>query len=157
MKSAFVLVFVCGLPSCGTDESDAPAGSADLPAGWEDADRIPVLTQTECREAEGDPVEAISAVSGPDGLRVEYLQAHFRCAQAVEGFFRETDGGLDLLIQPVEMNPESVAKCLCRYDLGMSLSGNDADEVTVYRRWDNLNRDNDPVRVGSAPVAAGGE
>ena len=126
---------------------------ADLPAGWEDAERIAV-TQSECA---GNPYErnqeAMQASPHGAGIDLVYQKAHFRCEQTVEAFVRTEGERIDLLFQPVDMEPGTVAACDCLYDLTVSLEADPgAREVTVYRRWDNLNTPNDPVPIGSASV-----
>ncbi|HCF61207.1 MAG TPA: hypothetical protein DFS52_24820 [Myxococcales bacterium] len=132
----------------------AGCSGADLPKGWEDAERVS-LNQGEC---EGNPYEGeqssvqVSAFS--KGIDVACRKAHFRCEQEVEAFVRESDGRIDLLFQPVDMDPGTVAKCDCLYDLTVALEKDPGSyEVRVFRRWDNLNEPNEPVKIGSGSVA----
>lgn len=124
----------------------------DLPEGWEDAQPIEDFTQRAC---EGDPyggVEpVVTAQKADGGVNVVYDQAHFRCAQDVEGFYLASDGALSVLVQPIDMNPRAVAGCDCLYTLEMGLPV-EGDAVTVWRRWDNVNDPNDPVEIGTATV-----
>jgi hypothetical protein len=141
------------LPGCG-GESDT-VDRADLPAGWESAERVAGLVQLEC---EGSPYEGyderVAFQPGDGSVVIEYSEAHFRCAQDVEGFVRGEGGGLDVLVQPIDMDPDRVAACDCLYDITIELDPVTAGEhaVTVYRRWDNLNEPNDPVEIGSGMV-----
>jgi hypothetical protein len=113
------------------------------------------LTQAECS---GSPLdnrnEQVSFTPSKGKVDIDYQEAHFRCAQDVEGFFRTTGSGIDVLVQPVDMNPDSVARCDCLYDITILLDpvtpGQHA--VAVYRRWDNINEDNEPVRIGGETV-----
>lgn len=131
-------------------------GGADLPEGWEDAEAIEGLTQSECKASAYDMTvkEALVATPERGAIHLEYLAAHFRCAQEVEGFVRIAGGRVDVLVQPADMDPGSVAACDCRYDIGMAIKGlsKGAVAVDLYRRWDNLNEPNAPVKVGSAEV-----
>jgi hypothetical protein len=131
-------------------------GGADLPAGWEDAEAIDGLTQSECKASAYDETvkEALVATPERDAVRLQYHAAHFRCAQEVEGFVRIAGSRVDVLVQPEDMDPDSVAACDCLYDVGMQIKGLSKGVVAVelYRRWDNLNEPNDPVKVGSAEV-----
>jgi hypothetical protein len=81
-----------------------------------------------------------------------YLDAHFRCEQSVEGFLRESGSAVDLLVQPIDMNPTSVAMCDCLYEIVMIVKPLAAGQhdVTLYRRWDAINEPNDPVLIGTA-------
>lgn len=131
-------------------------GGADLPEGWEDAEAIEGLTQSECNASAYDETvkEALVATPERGAVHVEYRAAHFRCAQEVEGFVRMAGGKVDVLVQPVDMDPSGVAGCDCRYDVGMKIKGLSKRVVGVelYRRWDNHNEPNDPVKIGSAEV-----
>jgi hypothetical protein len=126
----------------------------DLPAGWEDAEPIADFTQTECA---GDAYDTgvtpeVAATAATDGVDVAATQVAFRCAQDVEGFWRASGDAADVLLQPVDMNPTSVAKCDCLYDFAM-LVPTDASNVTVYSRGDHKSgRDDEPAEVGSADV-----
>ncbi|KYF71981.1 hypothetical protein BE11_03505 [Sorangium cellulosum] len=129
-------------------------GGADLPEGWEDAEAIEGLTQSECTASAYDATvkETLAATPERGAVHLDYGAAHFRCEQAVEGFVRRSGGKVDVLVQPVDMDPSAVAGCDCRYDIGMTIKGLGKGTVAVdlYRRWDNLNEPNDPVKIGSA-------
>lgn len=131
-------------------------GGADLPEGWQDAEAIEGLTQSECTASAYDETvkEALVATPERGAVRLEYRAAHFRCEQEVEGFVRMAGGRVDVLVQPADMDPGAVAGCDCRYDVGMTLEGLSEGTVSIalYRRWDNLNEPNDPEEVGSAEV-----
>ena len=131
-------------------------GGADLPEGWEDAEAIEGLTQSECKASAYDETVKESLVATPErgAVRLEYGAAHFRCHQEVEGFVRIAGDRVDVLVQPEDMDPGGVAGCDCRYDVGMAIKGLNKGAVTVelYRRWDNINDPNDPKKVGSAEV-----
>lgn len=133
-----------GLAACGPD----------LPAGWEDARPVTSLVQSEC---DGSPLkkahdERVEGDITASPLEVVLREGHFRCAQDVEGFYKLSGTGVDVLVQPVDMNPRVVAACDCLYDVEMTVALEvdlAPDAVTVFRRWDNLNDDNDPVEIGS--------
>lgn len=132
-------------------------GCTDLPEGWEDAEPIDDFYQRAC--GDGDPYaeesnERVEAEGTPDVISVDYLEAHFRCAQSVEGFFKVNGDAVDVLVQPVDMDPSSVAACDCLYDIYMTLPVEPPASLTLYRRWDNLNDPNDPVEIGSVEVAS---
>lgn len=127
------------------------ACSPDLPAGWEDAEPVTSLFQAEC---DGNPYEdyatTVDATLGGDPVSIEVGEAHFRCAQDVEGYYRMEGETLEVLVQPIDMKPGVVAACDCLYDLSIEVAGVQATSVDVYRRWDALNEPNDPVLMGSA-------
>jgi len=135
------------------------ACGADLPEGWEDARRVAALEQSACAgdpygadDTGGGPDERVEASASADGLAVSYLEAHFRCAQDVAGWYRTPDGDVDVLVQPVDMNPRSVAKCDCLYDVTFTVPVQAPVTLTLYRRWDNLNDPNEPVLVGTVEL-----
>ncbi|WP_437718284.1 hypothetical protein WMF45_18800 [Sorangium sp. So ce448] len=131
-------------------------GGADLPEGWEDAEAIEGLTQSECKAgvSEDTVQEALVATPERGAVHIEYRAAQFRCDQEVEGFVRIADSRVDVLVQPVDMDPGSVAGCDCRYDIDMAIKGlsKGAFAVELYRRWDNINDPNDPKKIGSTEV-----
>ncbi len=133
------------------------AGCApDLPPDWYGAELITTFDQSEC--AEGDPygphVEDIFAAGRPGAVDIEYVGAHFRCAQELAGYWMEDGAEIEVLVQPLEMDPREVAGCDCLYDLWMRVEPVEADTWTVHlwRRWDNLNDPNDPVAIGTEAV-----
>jgi hypothetical protein len=156
-----VLALGCGFRTSsnadGTGDDGGDGDSADLPADWEEAEEIPGLDQSEC---EGDPYGG----TGEDGfderatftgevgsVRVLYNDAHFRCEQPVEAFVRRGDNTLDVLVQPIDMNPDMVAGCDCLYDIVVEIKNLVAGDyaVSLSRRWDNINDPNDPVPIAT--------
>jgi hypothetical protein len=125
-----------------------------LPPGWEDAEPIEDFHQRECS---GDPYgashERVEAESTADAIGVDYLEAHFRCEQKVEGFFKTRGAHVEVLVQPVDMDPSAVAACDCLYDIRMTVPVEAPVSLTLFRRWDNQNEPNDPVEIGSVDVA----
>lgn len=142
-----VALTIFALGCSGTD--DEPGGP-ELPAGWAGAQRIGDFRQTACGGSALEPHdERIEVTAGRGALLVDYSDAHFRCEQQVEGFVRGSAGSLDLLVQPVDMHPASVARCDCLYEITLALEGLPPGDhaVTLYRRWDALNQPNDPVEI----------
>ncbi|MBM4361137.1 MAG: hypothetical protein FJ104_00535 [Deltaproteobacteria bacterium] len=133
---------------CSSAE-DEPRGP-ELPAGWAGASRITDFRQSTCGGSALEPHdERIDVTVGRGALLVVYSDAHFRCEQEVEGFVRGSAGSLDLLVQPVDMHPASVAACDCLYEITLALESLPPGDhaVTLYRRWDALNQPNDPVEI----------
>ena len=134
----------------------------DLPEGWEDAVAVDDFTQEEC---DGSPMDTgwestVSATAVDPGIRVVGDNLPFRCEQEVEGFYRAEFLDSDpmkhevaILVQPVDMDPRSVAMCDCLYRVEASVPEAPPAKVYLYRRWDNINDPNDPVLVGSIEVA----
>jgi hypothetical protein len=140
------------LVAAGCTDSDSGA-NADLPSGWEGAKKIADFTQMECDGGSDESEESIAVEGVAGGIELAYDHARFRCSQDVEGFARRSEGQLDILIQPVDMNPSSVAKCDCTYDIVAKVAAAAGEHtVTVYRRPDNIGGEHDPVKVDSADV-----
>ena len=94
-------------------------------------------------------------IEGAKGeVRVAYHDAHFRCDQEVAAYAKVRGNAVDILVQPADMNPRTVAKCDCLYDITFSVIDLPPAtyDVTVQRRWDEKHGVGDPVRVGSARV-----
>lgn len=148
--SAIAAAAFC-LGACSSDDPDEPS-AADLPSGWEEAERVTNLIQLEC---EGSPLEGSNEratfLPGDGSLGVQYDEAHFRCEQDVEGFFKDEGETLDVLVQPIDMHPISVAACDCLYDITIAIEplGAGSRQITLFRRWDDINEPNDPVQIGS--------
>ena len=132
------------------------AACAQLPAGWNDAAVAENVTQSECKArvseaAPGGNEELAVRQAGPGRLRIDYRNAHFRCAQTVTGYVRVSGSTVEVLVQPADMNPSSVAKCDCLYDVSLEVPrlGAGTYDVTLLRRWDNRHNVKEPVRIGS--------
>lgn len=133
------------------------AGEPDLPSGWETAERVEGLVQAPCSGGFGpdEPAEAMSLSAQAGALALAYEHAHFRCEQPVEAYVRKSAGALAFLVQPVDMDPGSLAACDCRYDLGLTLPvARGSYEVTLYRRWDNITQPNQPRQIGRTSAVA---
>lgn len=133
----------CG---CGAD--------ADLPPGWEGAERIENLTQMPCEEAVGwEVLSEIHLDAHARGIAVEYDNAMFRCQQDVEAFQRKDHTNIAVLIQPVDMNPSPPARCDCLYRIDMDVPASaGAYTFTLYKRGDNVSGANSPLEVGHSDV-----
>jgi hypothetical protein len=138
------------LSSCADDRT-----GTDLPPGWEAAERIEELVQHPCggNALSGEQNEVLMVSATDRGIDVAYDHAHFRCVQDVEAFAKRGAGHLDILVQPIDMNPSAVAGCDCLYDISMSMPMTSGSyRLSLYRRWDNLNKPNAPVGIGSFDV-----
>jgi hypothetical protein len=138
----------------GTFAISAACSSPDLPRGWDNAEHVDHFTQSECQSS-AQTAEVVEMRGGDGVLEIDYLQARFRCAQDVEGFVKTSGSEIDLLVQPVDMDPSSVAKCDCSYDITMKLDALPSGEhrVSVYRRSDHLDDRDSPTLVASELVA----
>jgi hypothetical protein len=149
------------LAACSSTEATAPAG--DLPAGWTGAQRLTDFHQAECNgtpygDAGAALRERIEATASARSVLVTYYGAHFRCAQDVEGFVRTSGTALDVLVQPVDMNPVSIARCDCLYQITLSVPATEGPhQLSLYRRWDHKSGSDEPTRIGSLTTGASSE
>jgi hypothetical protein len=91
----------------------------------------------------------VDVESAEGGSAFDWSNAHFRCAQDVGGFYRMDGETVEVLIQPVDMNPSEVARCDCLYDVSFEVPER-ATSWALWRRWDNLNEPNDPELVAQS-------
>ena len=97
------------------------------------------------------PPEAVDASVAGSTLHVGYHHARFRCSQSVQGFVRDAADRVDLLVQPIDMNPTMVVLCGCAYDIAVDLASSRGANVAVYRRGDHYGgADDPPLLVGTA-------
>ena len=148
-----ILLSMVGLTTsaCGNDESRS---GPDLPRGWETARVIADVHQTACGGSPYDGTqEAMTASADGRAVHVVYEPAHFRCAQTVQGFAKIAATSIDVLVQPVDMNPATIAKCDCLYGVDMSVPAQSGTySVTVYRRWDHKSGADEPLKIGIEAV-----
>jgi hypothetical protein len=154
MKSSVVrllsLACVSVLGACSSSDS-----SGDLPDGWGGAAPVKSFVQEDCPGS--DPMssdESASFSGGAGNIGVVYSHAHFRCVQKVEGFFKTSGDAVDILVQPIDMDPANVAACDCGYNITFVVEpvSSGTHMTTLYRRWDNLNHPNNPVPITAESV-----
>lgn len=151
MKNTAPLLLVFALFSGACSSSD----SSDLPEGWGGANRVKSLVQEVCPNSDMDFADESASFSGDTGsVGVLYQDAHFRCEQDVDGFFKTAGDAVDILVQPIDMNPKSTAGCDCGYNITFVVDpvSSGPHMVSLYRRWDNITTPNDPVKITAAPV-----
>jgi hypothetical protein len=112
------------------------------------------MVQEVCPGSENFANDHATLVGGVSSVAVDYEEAHFRCEQDVEGYFRATGNKLDILVQPIDMHPAAVAGCDCGYNITFTVRPLSAGtlQTTLYRRWDAINTPNDPVQIASEAV-----
>lgn len=114
----------------------------DLPAGWEDAEAIEAFEQSACGDTGAVVLTATAADGGVD-LGAGPVMA--RCQQALEGYWQPAgEGAAEVLIQPVDMRPDSVTKCACSYDLSMLVPTPAPVTLEVFQRGDRYGSDEEP-------------
>ncbi|MFK7930396.1 MAG: hypothetical protein AB8H79_19565, partial [Myxococcota bacterium] len=63
-------------------------------------------------------------------------------------FLRPAENGVDILVQPVEMNPDIVAGCDCLYDLSIGFNGTESTtKFTFFKRGDELGGPSSPALI----------
>lgn len=156
MMKMLVGLAALSLGSVGcSDEAPAPTAKADLPEGWANASPVNTFTQGSCTGSAYDPNvhEMLDVTTTPGLVTVGYHNAHFRCEQAVEGFFRTSSTDIELLVQPVDMNPASFAACDCLYEITAELAVRSGTySVGVFRRWDHKSGSDGLTSVGTMPA-----
>ena len=145
-----VLGIFVGSICAGACSSD----SADLPKGWDGASRVTQFVQEVCAGSENFANERAAFTGDVNAVSISYEEAHFRCEQDVEGYFKTTDDTLDILVQPIDMHPTAVAGCDCGYNITFTVTSLSAGtrQTTLYRRWDAMNEPNDPVQIATGSV-----
>lgn len=141
--------------------TDATYGVPDLPDDWQGATHVDRLTQSACGSdpTQGLP-EAINLSTDAGTIEVAYAHAPFRCTQDVEAYLRKQQDTLDVLVQPVNLNPPVIARCSCQYDLSLVLPALKREhlaaghyQVNVFRRADHIgDESSEPVAVGTGTV-----
>lgn len=126
------------------------ACGASLPEGWEGAEPFAVV-QSDCTEGP-EAEERVEHSIDAGVVSIQYIAAHFRCAQTVEAFVKTGDGTIDLLFQPEDLNPWGVASCDCRYNFDGKLTLKEAAAVSVWRRWDSASGVNTPKKIGEVSL-----
>jgi hypothetical protein len=131
----------------------------DLPAGWEGALHVEVFQGPEGEDCDAydPPAEVVAAGLHEGAVRLVYEHAVFNCAEDHEAFVRERQGGYDVLLQPIDMNPDALAGCMCAYRVRIPIgTGAAGTEVSLFRR-NNREVEEDPQPWLVEAVAVGEE
>lgn len=120
----------------------------DLPSGWEAAEPLDDFSQGPCGDT--GAVVLAASVEG-EGVRLDAAPVWGRCEQELSGWWQEGGSGAEVLVQPVDMEPDTVAKCSCAYDLSMAVPTG-ATSLDVYQRGDRYGGD-EPTVQGLGTVA----
>ena len=150
MRSFSFAVLALVAAGCGSPEPEV-----NLPEGWEEAARLTDFSQSDC---DGDPGEGFGRTQDLDVTlstgfaAVSWTNTVFRCDQPLEAYVRRTNR-VEVLVQPVEMNPEEPARCDCYYNLDFALNVTEADtEFAFYVRRDEAGGPSAPALVGELTV-----
>ena len=130
------------------------ACAPDLPEGWETAERVAAFAQTPC-DGGGASTFSGSATSEGNFVAIEAQPVSARCDQALEAWWQATgSGGGEVLVQPVDMNPASVAKCDCGpVAVSFRVPTTTLSTFDVYKRDDRHgNDDPQPYLLGQVGV-----
>ncbi|MCK6508763.1 hypothetical protein L6R29_02200 [Myxococcota bacterium] len=127
MKKCFLLLgniwlfsfFACATPTGTALQATAIQQSACLPN-----------SQTQ-DPAKTDGKEAFTVAANGDQVEISFKNAHLRCEQKVT-WEASLDGQiLTAVVRPQEMNPTTVPRCDCRYDLGVKIGPLNKGKYTV--------------------------
>ncbi len=145
------LLAAVGLGGCGGSSASAPS-SAELPVGF-DSQRQLSVEQGECSDnTVGTPLTA-SVRWSTDGKALQVDSATFRCEQAVCAYLDASDADAELLLQPCDMHPATVTKCVCGYSFRVPIAlPSDATRVAVQVRGDSFGGTHEPETIGSVFV-----
>ena len=130
-------------------------GGSNLPEGWEDALLLQDFSQSECV---GDPDDGVERTQSVDlsvrsgGAFVAWTNVLFRCDQALEAYVRRGDS-VDVLVQPIDLNPADPARCDCFYDLDLSFNVSDSERrFGFYTRRDEVGGPSSPSLLGNLVI-----
>ena len=129
----------------------------NLPEGWEEAELIRELEQSECAGDPGEVTPELQTQILTSSLLIDMTGIPFRCDQPVEAWLRRQGVTDTIILQPVEMTPETVARCDCAYDF--SLRYNPAPDVSTVElnvRADEYGGPASPQRIGTINIQQGG-
>ena len=149
-----LILFTALLSSC---ESGGGSNAFELPSGWENAELIENLFIEPCKGGMEEERKVETVINGVlEFVKVEIIDLMFRCSQPVQAFQKQNKSGIDILIQPTDMNPDEIAACDCRYNmvLGVEVTGDEL-KVNVYYRGDNISGHSEPTLLASETVFVG--
>lgn len=138
-----------GLASCTSD-------NPNLPEDWQEALLLSDFMQTTCRGEPGDGEEhpeEVGVVVRSGAAFVTWTNVLFRCDQDLEAWVRRSGTAVDVLVQPIDLNPEAPARCDCFYDLDLSFNLSDQErQLSFYTRRDEAGGPSSPTQVGSLTI-----
>ena len=153
MVSIGAVCLVC-FAALGCDNVD----EVDLPPGWESADFVKSFTGPCLWGNIEDGQSELGAVS-IDGETILFVdRLSFNCvADNLDVFVKEEGESMEILIQPSEMNPGSLTRCMCTYDVRAFLGALAAkSSFSVWSRGVNSGDEpSEPHRVGDVEVSSG--
>lgn len=148
MRALAFLVLPLIVTACGGGGGEP---EPNLPTGWEEASRLADFSQSACG---GDPADDPTRTAGVDLLiasgaaTTTMTNIVFRCDQPLEAWVRRTDT-VDLLVQPIDVNPVDPARCDCFYDLEFSFNVfEDESTFVFYLRRDEAGGPSRPSELG---------
>ena len=123
----------------------------DLPPEFAGAEQISI-SQDGCNDSSILLHTEYLVLNQPD--RLTYRNAHFRCSQDLCGYALQQENEYHVLVQPCDMDPESVAACDCLNDVGIPIQiPGGPKSVKVWRRWDHrASQSSSLVAIGEIEV-----
>jgi len=139
MQRAWLAILVlAGVVQCGAEDRD-------LPPGWEGAQSLPV-DRSDCTGDDLGMPEKLMLMRDMGRLRATYEHGVFRCSQRVCAY-RIDDGasGARVLVQPCDMDPSMVGKCVCPMNVGFDIPGVEPGRmIELVRRGDRYGATSEP-------------
>jgi len=135
----------------------ACSSGPNLPEGWEEAELVNDFQQSECTGEPGTgATEEINGVADATTMELSWTNTEFRCEQKVEAYLKRLGVTHELLVQPVEMEPDEVANCDCLYDLDAqwNISG-DLESVRIFKRVDEFGGPSAPAQIAQLNLSGG--
>ena len=83
---------------------------------------------------------------------VKFRDVAFRCKQPLDGFLRRSPDQIDLLLQPINMDPRDVAKCTCTFDVEADVVAKGTVAFSGFVRGDNYGGVQEPKQVGETVI-----
>ena len=133
LLGAALLATGCGGQNVGGSESRC---ASDLPAGFSCERSLPV-EQSQCSGNATGSTLTPNVHWSTDGNALHVEDARFRCNQSVCAYLDASSKEAQVLLQPCEMSPSTVARCDCGYSFDVPVTLPQASRsVTVELRSD---------------------
>ncbi len=146
----FLFSVVCAMFSCDRGGNSGGQDQGDSSSSGE-KNQLAVV-QSDCIQDE-QPLMSLASASGGCSYDLT-TRIKFRCEQAVIGDFKVDGNTVTVTFHPQDMNPASVAKCMCNYDLQTSLNLENAGTYTlkILSQQDNYGGVTPPVSVSESSI-----
>jgi hypothetical protein len=130
----------------------ATQGACDRWSSLRGAVPLGTLRQSTC--GHGSARQAVEARATSGRISAIAREVTFRCDQAAHALIRRGSKEVEVLVEPLDMDPKNIPKCICNYDVEFDIDGlsKGTYALTVFHRGDHQWDTQDAVRIGSASV-----